>query len=105
MDKMQIKIMNYEDKTKIIEVPNIEEIEDFIVFILTGDEIFSISTKYGPGECQFWDAANELNDARTMNFSYGYYELVKDGEIDKEAFTKFLQRKNTYEMLTYFNER
>ena len=97
-----IEIMNYAGRKAVIEIPKLSMIEDFNVRVISGDEIFNISTKFGPGTCGCWDAAEELNDKRKVSFFDGDYTLIRDGVIDSDAMVKFFNRKNTYEMIRYF---
>lgn len=94
-----INIMNYEGKKKLVEIDDLDKIEEFTVYISSGDEIFSIETKYG--DVYGYDAAKELNVPRLMNFNDGFYTLIKDGVVS-EYFGDFLQRADTYEMFDYF---
>lgn len=98
-------IMNYRNIPKFIQIPDIDIIEDFFVIVVSGDEIFSISTKLGPGTCGSWDAAEIFNEPRIINYNDGEYALVEDGVVDKEALINFFFRRDTYEMLRYFRER
>lgn len=100
-----IEIMNYAGRKAIVEIPKLSMIENFDVSVISGDEIFSISTKFGPGTCGSWDAAKELNDKRNVAFFDGDYTLIYDGIIDIDAIVKFFNRKNTYEMIRYFDNR
>ena len=98
-------IMNYRKIPKFIQIPDIDIIEDFIVIIVSGDEIFSISTKLGPGTCGSWDAAEIFNEPRIINYNDGAYTLVENGVVDEEALIHFFCRRDPYEMLHYFQER
>ena len=98
-------IMNYRNIPKFIQIPDIDMIEDFIVIVVSGDEIFSISTKLGPGTCGSWDAAEIFNEPRIINYNDGEYTLVEDGVVDEEALINFFCRRDPYEMLRYFRER
>lgn len=100
-----IEIMNYAGRKAVIEIPKLSMIEDFDVSVVSGDEIFSISTKFGAGTCGSWDAAKELNGKRKVSFFDGDYTLIRDGVIDSDAMVKFFSRKNTYEMIRYFDNR
>ena len=96
----EIKILNWDDKSEIVKIPALDLIEDFTVYVISGDELFSIVTKYG--DCYGYDAAEELNDLRIVNFNDGCYTLIEDGVIDNEAFTRFLNRNNSYQMFDFF---
>lgn len=100
-----IEIMNYAGRKAIVEIPKLSMIDSFDVSVISGDEIFSISTKFGPGTCGSWDAAKELNDKRNVAFFDGEYTLIQEGVIDIDAIVKFFNRKNTYEMIRYFDDR
>jgi len=100
-----IEIMNYAGRKAVIEIPKLSMIENFDVSVVSGDEIFSISTKFGPGTCGSWDAAKELNDRRNEDFFDGEYTLIYDGIIDIDAIVKFFSRKDTYEMIRYFEDK
>jgi len=92
--------MNYEDKKKLVEIDDLDKIEEFIVDVTSGDEVFSIETKNG--DVYGYDAAKELNNPRIINFYDGYYTLIENG-IVSEHFDAFLQRANTYEMFNVFD--
>ena len=100
-----IEIMNYAGRKAIVEIPKLSMIDSFDVSVISGDEIFSISTKFGPGTCGSWDAAKELNDKRNVSFFDGDYTLIQDGVIDSDAMVKFFNRKDTYEMIRYFEDK
>ena len=82
---MKIKVINYEHKSKEVEIP--DETRGINVCVISGDEVITV---IGDGRIlDRIDAAEEFGKPRIVGYPDGEYDVLVD---DKEDWDKWMNR-------------